>query len=134
MSTYIDFFRHVFSIYQIKNKKIYSSSSKNQNKSCFFLFELILCIFAFRLHKKVIKTFENFFLKNGWLEKKTSCKNKKTNYILCIQNKQRHHIWCFNYYYKFVMAIYKVKKRNGTIVTFDKSKIAQAIQKAISSV
>lgn len=32
------------------------------------------------------------------------------------------------------MAIYKVKKRNGTIVTFDKTKIESAIQKAVESV
>lgn len=31
------------------------------------------------------------------------------------------------------MAIYKVKKRNGSIVTFDKSKIANAIKQAIKA-
>jgi anaerobic ribonucleoside-triphosphate reductase len=29
------------------------------------------------------------------------------------------------------MAIYKVKKRNGAIITFDRSKIENAIKKAI---
>jgi ribonucleoside-triphosphate reductase len=32
------------------------------------------------------------------------------------------------------MAIYKVKKRNGAIVTFDRDKIYEAIKKAIKSV
>jgi len=32
------------------------------------------------------------------------------------------------------MAIYKVKKRNGAIVSFDRIKIEQAIKKAIESV
>lgn len=31
------------------------------------------------------------------------------------------------------MSVYKVKKRNGTIVTFDSSKITSAIQKAMKS-
>ena len=37
-------------------------------------------------------------------------------------------------FYATEMAIYKVKKRNGIIVTFDKIKIESAIQKAIESV
>ena len=32
------------------------------------------------------------------------------------------------------MAIYKVRKRNGAIVSFDRSKIEHAIKKAIESV
>lgn len=32
------------------------------------------------------------------------------------------------------MAIYKIKKRNGTIVTFDRLRIETALQKAIESV
>ena len=32
------------------------------------------------------------------------------------------------------MAIYKVRKRNGAIVTFDKTKISEAIKKAIIAV
>ena len=32
------------------------------------------------------------------------------------------------------MAIYKVRKRNGAIVTFDRAKIEEAIKKAIAAV
>jgi anaerobic ribonucleoside-triphosphate reductase len=32
------------------------------------------------------------------------------------------------------MAIYKVRKRNGSIVTFEREKIEKAIEKAIKSV
>ncbi len=32
------------------------------------------------------------------------------------------------------MPIYKVRKRNGAIVSFDRSKIAEAIKKAITAV
>jgi ribonucleoside-triphosphate reductase len=32
------------------------------------------------------------------------------------------------------MAIYKIRKRNGAIVTFDKTKISEAIKKAIIAV
>lgn len=32
------------------------------------------------------------------------------------------------------MVIYKVRKRNGVIVTFDRTKIEQSIQKAIEAV
>jgi ribonucleoside-triphosphate reductase len=40
----------------------------------------------------------------------------------------------FIFYKFFGMAIYKVRKRNGTIVTFDRVKIEKAIKKAIQSV
>jgi hypothetical protein len=32
------------------------------------------------------------------------------------------------------MALYKIRKRNGAIVTFNRGKIEQAIQKAIEAV